>query len=143
MSRAIQFALLGLLGVVIVVIYVVPAPSHPVPRLQGPLPEMIEMFVSDPSSEAAVMVGRSNSVVDLVALLKGGVWMPPHACIAKGSLKLHYRDQSVRSVALLPGHNEGRFEFALDGEGYSVERSEFFQILSRMGIDGRQLLLGL
>ena len=143
MSRALQFALLGLLAVVILMIYFVPAPSHPVPRLQGPLPEMIEMFVSDPSGEAAVLVGRSTSVADLVALLKGGVWMPPHACISKGSLRLHYRDQSVRSIVLLPGHHDSRFEFALDGVGYSVERSEFFQILSRMGIDGQRLLQGL
>lgn len=65
----------------------------------------------------------------------------PHACIALGTMTLHYASGSSNVIGIGAGHNDSRYEFGRN-ELYSIPRAKLAEAITRAGIDKSKLLLG-
>ncbi len=104
------------------------------PALDARIPISIDLLVD------GAKLGTVTNTLPLVSLLRQGDFVPPHPCAARGEFVLRYGAGDQVHVTLRPGHADARFEFAVAGKGYSVERKRFMAILKSEGIDAERLL---
>lgn len=82
-----------------------------------------------------VCIGTIAEPAALMAVLRRGRPVEPHACIARGDFVLHYASGESVRVLFLPGHVASRYEFGVGGAGYSVRRKPLLAALAAGGID--------
>ncbi len=104
------------------------------PQFDTRTPDSIDVLVAEKQ------LGTVTNATALMALLRRGEFVPPHPCAARGELILRYRAGDEVRVSLYSGHSDSRFEFAVGGRGYSVDRRRFMETLKAAGIELGRLL---
>jgi len=87
-----------------------------------------------------VSITNQTDCAAVIQALSLGRKVRPHACASLGTMTVHYANGGSSEVRLLPGHEEGRYEFSFNGL-YSIPSAKLAEAITRAGLDKSKLLL--
>lgn len=98
-------------------------------------------FLLGTEGDYKVSITNQTDCAAVIQALSLGRKVRPHHCVSLGTMTVHYPSGVSNEIRLSPGHNDGRFEFTLNGV-HSIPRNRFAEAVSKAGVDRTKLLLG-
>jgi hypothetical protein len=84
-------------------------------------------------------ITNSDGLTEVMKMLRSGRPAKPHACAARGTMKVRFADGQTLSVAFAPGHELSHYEFGMAGHSFFVSRSRFLESLKAAGVDVQRI----
>ena len=101
----------------------------------------VSRFLLGTESDYKVSVTNLTDCAAIIQALSLGRKVRPDHCVSLGTMTVHYSSGTSNEIRLSPGHDDGRFEFTLNGV-HSISRTRFAEAVSKAGVDKSKLLLG-